>query len=127
MAIHWETEKDRRRKKMAIADKTYYLNADKSKAMVAGKTDEPPEGAAFLLVREGGQVSDEDVEKYGVKTREPEAAAEEPNIVISGGRDTGPAVVKGEPIAGQQEGQARTAAASGKTNTDPVKANKARK
>jgi hypothetical protein len=107
-------------KRMAIADQTYYLNADKSKALPAkpykapaeGETfDETPEGAAYVLVREGGPISDEDAKRYGVKTREPDApVSEEPNIVVSGGANTGPGVVKGQPLNRGDESDDKAAA-----------------
>lgn len=39
-----------------------FVNADKSKVVDEGSPE-----AAFLLVGEGGEVSDEDIEKYGLK------------------------------------------------------------
>lgn len=84
---------------MAIADKTYFLNADKTKTVAEDSPD-----AAYLLAREGGQVSDEDVKKYGVKTRTEKAApAEEPNIVITGGVDSKPGIVRGETLEAETE------------------------
>lgn len=44
------------------SDKRLYVNADKSKVV----EEDSPE-AAFLLVGEGGTVSDEDAKKYGLK------------------------------------------------------------
>lgn len=46
---------------MLVADKTYFLNADKSKAV-----DEDSEEAAFLLVREGCEISPDEAVKYGL-------------------------------------------------------------
>jgi hypothetical protein len=83
---------DKRKLTMKVADKTYYLNADKSKALPANDTpkkmkegevfDETPDGAAYLLVREGGEVTAE-MEKYGIKGVEREEAKAEPGIVTS--------------------------------------------
>lgn len=42
-----------------IAAKTVYLNADRTKAVAEGDKD-----ARSLLVREGGEISDETVAKY---------------------------------------------------------------
>lgn len=44
-----------------VSDKTLYLNADRTKVV-----DEGSEDAAFLLVREGGVLSAEDAERYGI-------------------------------------------------------------
>jgi hypothetical protein len=72
---------------MKVADKTYYLNQDRSKAIPAGSAkegeDDTPDGAAFLLVRAGGEVTAEMEEKYGVKGKEQEEAKAEPGIVTS--------------------------------------------
>lgn len=82
---------------MLTADKTYYLNADKSKALPAKSVkegeDETPEGAAFLLVRAGGPISEDDATKYGVKAGSTEEATAEQNIVVSGTASEGPAIV----------------------------------
>lgn len=43
------------------ATATVYLNQDKSKAVAEGDKD-----AKFLLVKEGSEISDADVEKYDV-------------------------------------------------------------
>lgn len=48
---------------MPFAKETHFLNADKSKTV---KEDSPD--AAFLLVREGMEISEEDAKTYGVKT-----------------------------------------------------------
>lgn len=45
-----------------ISDKRLYLNVDKSKVVAEDSPD-----AAFLLVGEGGEVSDEDAKTYGLK------------------------------------------------------------
>lgn len=88
---------------MAIAKQTYYLNSDKSKTV-----DEGSEDAAYLLVREGGEISDEDAEKYKVKTEKPaDEPAVEPNIVITGGPGVQGGIVKGEPLPDAEE-QAKT-------------------
>jgi hypothetical protein len=50
--------------KMPIAAETLFLNADKTKTV-----DEDSPDAAYLLCREGCAISDEDVEKYGVKVQ----------------------------------------------------------
>jgi hypothetical protein len=55
------------------SDKRLYVNADRSKIV----EEDSPE-AAYLLVGEGGQVSDEDAKKYGLKAPKAEAKAEEP-------------------------------------------------
>jgi hypothetical protein len=103
-----------RAKRMSLAKRTYYLNADRSEALPAKAVregeDDTPEGAAFLLVRKGSPISDADARRYGVETEEPPAPPrEEPNIVTSGGRDTGPGVVKGEPLT-QEEARAEAPA-----------------
>lgn len=63
-----------------VADKTYYLNADLSAALPAKPYKEPaegeafdetPEGAAYMLVREGQEVTDEMAERYGIEGVEP--------------------------------------------------------
>lgn len=51
-----------------ISDKRIYVNADKSKVV---PEDHPDVG--HLLVGEGGEVSDEDVKKYGLKKSESKA------------------------------------------------------
>lgn len=56
------------------SDKALYVNADKSR-VVPGDSPE----AAFLLVGEGGQLSDEDAAKYGLtkpETKEAKPAAD---------------------------------------------------
>ena len=47
---------------MLKSDKTYYLNADRSKAV-----PEDSEDAAYLLVREGGEIAEADAKQYGLK------------------------------------------------------------
>lgn len=57
-----------------IADKTYYLNADKTAIVEEGSPD-----AAWLLVAEGGEIAQEEADKYGLKINTPkveEAQAE---------------------------------------------------
>jgi hypothetical protein len=51
-----------------VSDKRLYVNADRSKIV-----DETDPEATFLLVGEGGTVSDEDAEKYGLKAQPPAA------------------------------------------------------
>lgn len=63
---------------MKVADKRYYTNADRSKIVKEGSED-----AAFLVVAEGGEVTSEMEEKYGIKGVEREEQAPEPGIVIS--------------------------------------------
>lgn len=52
-----------------VSDKRLYLNADRSKVV-----EEGPD-AAYLLVGEGGMVSAEDAEKYGLRLKEPKEAS----------------------------------------------------
>lgn len=54
------------------SDKRLYVNADRSKIV----EEDSPE-AAYLLVGAGGQVSDEDAKKYGLKEPKPAAKAAE--------------------------------------------------
>lgn len=61
------------------SDRRIYLNTDKSAVV-----DEDSPDAAFLLVAEGGVVSEEDAKKYGLKA--PAKAAEpepgdDPNVM----------------------------------------------
>lgn len=57
--------------KMKVSTERVFVNADRSKVAKEGSDE-----AAFLLVGEGGQISDEDAEKFGVKTTEaPEGPA----------------------------------------------------
>lgn len=78
-----------RAKRMPIAKKTLYLNADKTKAVPEGG-----EEAAYLLCREGCAVSDEDVEKYKVPVQKEGEKADDPNLVLSGTETSGQAVVE---------------------------------
>ena len=60
------------REEDVIADKRYYLNADRSQVV---EEDDP--GATYLLAAEGADISNEDVERYGLggkKTKAPEPA-----------------------------------------------------
>lgn len=58
-------------KKMKVSTEKVWVNADKSKVAKEGSPE-----AAFLLVGEGGVISDEDAEKFGVKTTDaPEGPA----------------------------------------------------
>jgi hypothetical protein len=98
---------------MATAKQTYFLNADKSKAVGEGDP-----ASAFLLVRAGGQISDEDAEKYGVELEEAKAPEpEQPSIVVSGGVNTGAGVVKGELVEDQPAGEELPAEDSAKKAT----------
>lgn len=55
------------------SDKRLYLNADRSKVVEEGSPD-----AAYLLAGEGGEVSDEEAKRYGLKapTKAQAAAAD---------------------------------------------------
>lgn len=44
-----------------VAEKTWFLNADKTKAV-----EENDPAAAFLLVREGVEIDESELEKYGL-------------------------------------------------------------
>lgn len=100
------------------ATRRYYTNADKSKLVEEGSTE-----AAYLVVGEGGEITDEMVEKYGkaIRGEAREEQAEEPGIVVSGARDSGPAFVKADSVAEEDDdadakGATRTAAkTAGKT------------
>jgi hypothetical protein len=63
---------------MLIADKNYYLNADKSE-IVPGDSPE----AAFLLVAEGGAIDEAEAEKYGLKLKEQPEAEPESGVTIN--------------------------------------------
>jgi hypothetical protein len=63
---------------MAISDERVYLN-EKGEA-----TRNASEGVK-LLAGEGGQISDADAKKYGVKLREVEAKDDTPHITITPG------------------------------------------
>jgi hypothetical protein len=91
-----------------LAAQTYYLNADKSKVVKEGKDGEVPTDAAYLLVREGGEISDEDVEKFKLKTKEAEPEPEAPAITISGQDDPKPgeAPATEKPTVAEPEGTA---------------------
>jgi hypothetical protein len=55
------------------SDRRLYLNADRSKVVEEGDPD-----SAYLLVGEGGEVSDEDAKQYGLKApRKSEAKADD--------------------------------------------------
>jgi hypothetical protein len=103
MPVGWRDEHYLRRKR-AMAKNVYsrrlYLNADKTKVL-----EEGDEGAAYLLGGAGSPVAEEDVEKYGLTTKHfreaDEAPAEEPHIVISGGANSGPGIVKGETLSSE--------------------------
>lgn len=56
------------------SDRRIWLNADKTKVVEDGSAD-----AAFLLVGEGGQLSDEEAEQYGLTKQPEKAKAEQPN------------------------------------------------
>lgn len=92
---------------MAVAAETVYLNKDKTK-----KVKEDSEEAAYLLCREGCAVSDEDVEKYGVKVKKEGETVDEPNLVLSGSADSGPAIV--HPDESLDEADAKKASKKGK-------------
>lgn len=83
---------------MKVAEQTYYLDAGRTKALPAkpykqpkeGEAfDETPDGAAFLLVRKGSEVTAEMTEKYGVKGAEREEAKAEPGIVTTSADEEG--------------------------------------
>lgn len=100
-----------------VYSRRLYLNADKTQVV-----EEGDESAAYLLGGEGSPVAEEDVEKYGLTKKHfraaDEAPAEEPNIIISGGADSGPGVVKGEVLAegepAEEAAKPRAAAKKGK-------------
>ena len=93
------------------ADKRLYLNRDKSEIV----EEDSPE-AAFLLAAEGQEVSQEDVEKYGL---------------LNSGQGTESAEASEAPKESNEPTPEKTptkkAGKKKSTNTDPVKANKARK
>ncbi len=63
---------------MLTADKTYYLTADKSMVVEEGSAE-----AAFLLVAAGGQISQEEAEKYGLRLADTNAGnAPDTGVVI---------------------------------------------
>ena len=106
MAVGWPDAEGLKRKEREMAEKTYadkryYTNADRTKLVPEGS-----EEAAYLVVAEGSEVTDEMREKYGIKGKAREEVAEEPGIVVSGGRDTGPGFVKAEALADATEGTA---------------------
>lgn len=56
---------------MYKADKRYCLNADRSKVVDCDSTE-----ATFMLVAEGGEITDEDAARYGLTKKTAKAAAE---------------------------------------------------
>jgi hypothetical protein len=95
MAVKWRDANYLIREKAKMGNvykKRLYLNADKTKVVEEGS-----EEAAWLLGGEGSPVTDEDIEKYGLKKSQygpADEAVTEQNIVVSGGADSGPAVVE---------------------------------
>lgn len=99
---------------MPFATATYYLNEDKSEATPAKpykepppgqKFDESPDGAAYLLVRKGMEISAEDAEKYGVKTSDeaPEAESKAVEAAPENKAVSGPEVIgKGKKSAAKK-------------------------
>lgn len=69
------------------ADKRYYLNADRSRVVEEGDPD-----AAYLLAAEGTDISNEDVERYGLGDKKPKAP--EAQVVHSVAADAAPADVQ---------------------------------
>lgn len=89
------------------ADKRYYTNRDRTKLVAEGSED-----AAYLVVGEGGEITDEMRERYGsgLKGEAREEPAEEPGIVVSGTRDGGPSFVRADATAEADEGTAEAPA-----------------
>lgn len=67
-----------------IADKRYYLNADRSRVV---EEDDPD--ATYLLAAEGADISNEDVARYGLDGKKPKAP--EAQVVHSIAADRAPA------------------------------------
>jgi hypothetical protein len=111
MAVEWlTTEEQKRRARMAdarYADKRYYTNADRTELVPEGSPD-----AAYLVVGEGGEVTDEMAEKYGIKGKAKEAEPEKAGIVVSGGTETGPSFVEAAQSAedGEESGDTKRGA-----------------
>lgn len=93
-------------KKMKVSKDSVWVNADRTKVAKEGSDE-----AAFLLVGKGGQISDEDAEKYGVKTTDaPEGPAPDntaPHMFNEDGSR-----VEGETLAKKADESSETPAAS---------------
>lgn len=88
-----------------LAEKRYYLSADRSRVV---EEDDPDAGS--LLAAEGDDISSEDVERYGLGKKK--AAAPEPVAVPSIAADPEPAeeAVEAKAVSGPPENKARAAA-----------------
>ena len=71
------------REEDVIAEKRYYLNADRSRVVEEDDTD-----ATYLLAAAGDDISNEDVERYGLGKKRP--AEPEPMVVHSIAADPEP-------------------------------------
>lgn len=100
------------------ATKRLYL--DKNKERIVEENDPK---AAFLLAAEGQEVSQGDVEKYGLaQSAEPEGDSEQPTSEAPQAESD----VTVEPTS-QKADSPKAGKKARKANTDPVKAQKARK
>ena len=106
-----------RGKKMAVAKQNLWLDKDKKKIL----TSEPDRG--FVLAVEGAAITDEDIDLYDIPDKyledEPEKPEEVPNIVISGGTKSGPAVVVGQPLEDEDSEPATSQKAGRKSGKLP--------
>lgn len=82
---------------MAISDERVYLDGE-------GKATRNASEGVSLLVGIGGQISDADAKKHGVKLREAKQDQVEPHIVVTPGVGHQGGVVKAEPAQQSETG-----------------------